>query len=45
MSLASGTRVGPYDIVGPLGVGGSASARVKDAHELRRDRAVAEDAR
>ena len=42
MALASGTRLGPYEVLAPLGAGGPASARrVKCAGELRRGRAVA----
>jgi hypothetical protein len=44
MSLASGTRLGVYEVVGSLGAGGPAS--VRDAfrvRELRRGRAEAKE--
>jgi serine/threonine protein kinase len=40
MSLASGTRVGPYDIVGPLGVGGMGEVYRARDRRLSRDVAV-----
>ena len=39
MSLIPGTRLGPYEIVGPLGAGGM--GEVYDARDTRLDRAVA----
>ena len=41
MSLVAGTRLGPYEILAPLGEGGPASARVEDPCELRRGLAEA----
>ncbi len=40
MSLASGTRVGPYDIVGPLGAGGMGEVYRARDRRLSRDVAV-----
>jgi hypothetical protein len=45
MSLANGVRVGPYEILTPLGAGGPASARGVVPGELRRGLAVAKEAR
>src|SRR6185436_19785584 len=39
MSLIAGARLGPYEIVGPLGAGGM--GEVYDARDTRLDRAVA----
>jgi eukaryotic-like serine/threonine-protein kinase len=39
MGLVAGTRVGPYDIVGPLGTGGM--GEVYRARDARLDRHVA----
>lgn len=39
MSLAAGSRLGPYEIVGPLGAGGM--AEVYKARNTRLERAVA----
>jgi eukaryotic-like serine/threonine-protein kinase len=39
MSLASGTKLGPYEVVGPLGAGGM--GEVYRARDLRLDRTVA----
>jgi hypothetical protein len=36
MSLAPGSRLGPYEVTAQIGVGGPASARVTDVRELRR---------
>lgn len=41
LQLAVGARLGPYEIVSPLGNGGSASARALAPRALRRDLAVA----
>jgi hypothetical protein len=43
MSLASGTRLGPYTIAGVIGAGGPASVRARCvARELRRGLAEAQ---
>ena len=42
LTLTPGTRLGPYEIVAPLGVGGPAFARGEIARELRRGLAVAQ---
>lgn len=39
MSLSSGTRLGPYEVLGPLGVGGM--GEVYRARDTRLDRSVA----
>jgi hypothetical protein len=44
MALTLGSRLGPYEIVSPLGAGGPASARVRIVRELRRGLAIAEEA-
>src|SRR5436190_22946007 len=41
MSLNAGSRLGPYELVAPLGEGGPASARGTGTRELRRGLAVA----
>ena len=43
MSLAAGTRLGPYLLVEKLGEGGPASARGRDMNALRRGLAVAKE--
>jgi hypothetical protein len=44
--MKPGTRLGPYEIVGTLGAGGPASARVNpDDGELRRGLAEAKESR
>jgi hypothetical protein len=45
MPLDAGFRLGPYEILAPLGAGGPASARGESRRELRRGLAVAKEAR
>jgi len=41
MTVPAGTRIGPYEILAPIGSGGPASARAGDVmRELWRGRAV-----
>ena len=42
MSLAAGTRLGPYEIQSAIGAGGPAFARGRTMCELRRGLAVAQ---
>jgi hypothetical protein len=42
MALAPGARLGPYEILAPLGAGGPAFARVEVTRELRRGLAEAD---
>ena len=41
MPLASGTRLGAYEIVAPLGAGGPPPLAERSNRELQRDRAIA----
>ena len=43
MPLAAGTRLGPYEVLGLIGVGGPAFARGRIGRELRRGLAVAQE--
>ena len=44
MSLTTGTRLGFYEILAPLGAGGPAFVRgLHDVHELRRGHAEAQE--
>lgn len=46
MPLTTGSKLGPYEIVAPLGAGGPASARGRrNPRELRRGRAEAKETR
>jgi len=43
MSLTTGTRLGSFEILGPLGPGGPASAHGRTVNELRRGLAEAKE--
>jgi hypothetical protein len=45
MSFEAGTKLGPYEIIAPIGAGGPATIRGAFQRELRRGLAVAQEAR